>query len=103
MGRLTDKPLLRGLTALLAALLLPAAVAGSHDQARALREAGEILPLQEILQHLDPPGQRVLEVELERKGDRYVYEMETVDEAGQVWELYFDARSGELLKREREH
>lgn len=94
---------MRGTAALLLAAAVVAAQAGSHDQARELREAGEILPLQDILQRLDPPGQRVLEVELERKRGRYVYEMETLDEDGQVWELYYDARSGELLKREREH
>jgi uncharacterized membrane protein YkoI len=97
------KTLLGGIALTLLAATLVTAQADSHDKARELREAGEILPLQQILQRLDPPDQRVLEVELERKGDRYVYEMETLDHSGQVWELYYDAHSGELIKREREH
>lgn len=73
------------------------------DQVRQLRQAGDIMPLETLLQQIrqDYPG-RVIEIELEEEHDRYVYEMEIVDDAGLVWELYFDARTGELLERERE-
>ena len=45
----------------------------------------------------------MLETELERKGERYIYEIELVDDQGQVWELKFDAASGELLKEKQEN
>lgn len=74
-----------------------------HERARALVQAGEILPLAQILENARArhPG-RVLEAELEREGGAYVYEVELVDAGGVVWELAFDARTGELLERKRE-
>ena len=74
-----------------------------HDQARRLREAGDILPLETILQRAQArhPG-RVLEVELESEHGSHVYEIEILDAQGVVQELYFDAHSGELLKTETE-
>ena len=74
-----------------------------HEQARRLREAGDILPLETILQRAQAhhPG-RVLEVELESEHGRHVYEIEILDAQGVVQELYFDAHSGELLKTETE-
>lgn len=100
MGRLTA-------TALLAAALL--AVAGGtsaesdHDRARRLRDTGDILPLETLIERArtERPG-RILELELKEKQDRLIYEVELVDEQGMVWELYFDARSGELLKSEQD-
>ena len=44
----------------------------------------------------------VLETELERVSDGYIYEIELVDDSGQVWELKLDASSGELLQSELE-
>jgi uncharacterized membrane protein YkoI len=74
-----------------------------QDEARQLRQAGEILPLQDILSRLDKDStRRVLSVELEHHHGRYIYEVETLDPQGQVWEHRYDARSGELLKREAE-
>lgn len=74
-----------------------------HEQARRLKEAGQILSLEQILKaaQVEHSG-RVLEVELEDEGGRYVYEIELLDERGEVWELYFDAASGELIKRKRD-
>jgi uncharacterized membrane protein YkoI len=74
-----------------------------HEQARQLKEAGKILPLQQIIKaaQAEQPG-RVIEVDLETKDGRHVYEVELVDPHGQVWEFYFDATSGELIRRKRE-
>jgi len=74
-----------------------------HEQARRLREAGEILPLEQVLKaaRAAQPG-RVIGVELENDDGRHVYEVELLDERGQVWELYFDAASGALVERKRE-
>jgi uncharacterized membrane protein YkoI len=79
-------------------------VASDHDDAKRLKEAGDIQPLEQILAkaRAEKPG-RVLETELERKGERYIYEIEIVDNDGVVWELKFDAKSGELLKTKAEN
>lgn len=74
-----------------------------HDHARRLRESGEIQPLEEIIakarqQH---PG-HLIETELEEIFGRYVYEIELVDDHGVVWELKYDAVTGELIGREQE-
>ena len=102
MGRLIRRVLLVGL-GLLCATGVALADRRDHDDARALREQGAIVPLEEVLraataQH---PG-RVVEVELERKGEAYVYEIELLDAAGEVWELKYDARTGVLLGEESE-
>jgi uncharacterized membrane protein YkoI len=82
----------------------PVAVAdGDHEIARKLRESGEILPLERILEraHAAKPGE-IIETELERKQGRYVYEVEILDGAGQVWEVELDAKTGELLEIEQD-
>ncbi len=93
-------------TLLLLGLLMPALVSADkdHEQARRLKEMGQILPLEQIIKaaQAEHPG-RVIEVELESKDGRYVYEVELLDARGEVWELYFDAASGVLIKREREN
>ena len=74
-----------------------------HEQARQLKESGQILSLEKILKSAQSVHSgRVIEVELDNEKGRYVYEVELLDEGGEVWELYFDAASGELIKRERE-
>jgi uncharacterized membrane protein YkoI len=74
-----------------------------QEEVRSLAQQGDILPLEQILQTArEHHNGRVLETELEREGDRYVYEIELLDEGGQVWELEFDAATGELLKKEQE-
>lgn len=82
--------------------------AGKHDHeaARALRERGEIVPLEQILQAAagHRPG-RVVEVEFEpdeHGGGAHVYEVEVLDARGEVWELKYDARTGALLKQKKE-
>jgi len=74
-----------------------------HDLARELKQAGDILPLEHILEKVQRlhPG-HVLEVELEKQNQRYVYEIETVDKKGSVWEMQFDAKTGVLLNTEKE-
>ena len=77
---------------------------GEHDEVRSLQQRGAILPLQQILERARRYHEgRVLETELEQKGERYIYEIELVDDQGQVWELKFDAASGELLKEKQEN
>lgn len=87
------------------AILLAAgfALADDHDRVRELRNTGDILPLEMILeaQQTDYPG-RILEVELESEDGRYVYEIEVLQPGGEVIELLYDARTGELIRMERE-
>ncbi len=77
--------------------------ADTHDEARKLRDQGDILPLETILENAakDYPG-KVIEVELESEYGGHQYELEVLDKDGKVWELKYDARSGELLKKELE-
>lgn len=75
---------------------------GDHEDARRLREAGEIVPLEQILPDArSRHGGHIIEIELERENGRYVYEVEFVDEAGQVHEYYYDAGDGRFLREKR--
>ncbi len=74
-----------------------------HQLSRRLMEKGEILPLQEVLSHIERERTgRVLEVELESERGRHVYEIELLGEEGRVWEYKLDAATGEVLERELE-
>ena len=88
----------------LAVLALPA-LADDDDQDRARRalEAGEILPLSEILKTAEAarPG-RVIEVELERDDGRWTYELELVTSEGHLYEMELDAATATVLELERE-
>lgn len=85
------------------AVVTDVAADDDHEQARRLKESGKILPLEQIVKaaQAERPG-RVIEVDLENKDGRHIYEVELLDEHGEVWELYFDATNGRLIKRERE-
>jgi uncharacterized membrane protein YkoI len=76
-----------------------------HEQnaVRFVERHGDILSLDQILRKADAQhAGRVLESELGQKNGRYVYEVEVVDDAGRVWEMKFDARTGEVLKEKPE-
>ena len=93
-----------------AAVLVCAGLAGwsanAEDDAREaarLAKEGAILPLEKILERAraEHPG-KVLETELEHKQGRYVYEVELLDDKGEVWELKLDAKTGGLIKAKRD-
>jgi len=74
-----------------------------QDEAQALRNQGNILPLEKILdaaRHLHPG--RVAEVELKQKRNRYIYEVEIVDAKGKVWEMKIDASDASLISQEQD-
>jgi uncharacterized membrane protein YkoI len=79
---------------------LPAWAGGEYDQDQARRalEAGEILPLRAILARVesDAPGQ-IMEIELERKNARWVYEVKVLRADGSLVKLKIDAHDGTLL------
>ena len=65
------------------------------------REAGEIRPLAEILEHIKAahPGE-VVGVELERKKGRWVYEIKLIAPGGRFFEIYVDAHDKSTLRIE---
>lgn len=73
---------------------------GDHDRARQALEAGEILPLKTILEKVESawPGQ-VMEVELERKGARWAYEIKLLRPGGSLMKLMVDASDGTIITR----
>ncbi|MEJ2620596.1 MAG: PepSY domain-containing protein [Candidatus Thiodiazotropha sp.] len=87
----------------MATTLLYAEGGVEYQQVRRLTESGKIVPLTELLRIIqrEKPG-RVIEVELERKGQAYLYEIEILDEKGVVWEYKLNAINGEILQREQE-
>ena len=76
----------------------------SQDQALKLRQEGKVLSSQTFIERAleRHPKARLLELELEEKHGRYVYEVELLTVQGQVRELKFDASRGELLEDEED-
>jgi uncharacterized membrane protein YkoI len=70
-----------------------------HDRARAALQAGEVLPLQKVLERVQRqhPGE-VLEVELEHEDGRWVYELKLLQSGGRLLRLDVDARTAEVLR-----
>jgi uncharacterized membrane protein YkoI len=85
---------------LLSLLLSPPLLAGEddHDRAREALEAGEILPLRAIIEQLerDYPGQ-ILEVELDRDKEQWVYKIKLLRANGSLVKLKLNAGDGTLL------
>jgi uncharacterized membrane protein YkoI len=75
-----------------------------HDRARQALEAGEVLPLRTILDHVEReyPGQ-VIDVELERSHDndrkRWIYEVKILRSGGALVKLKVDATDGRIIAR----
>ena len=73
-----------------------------HERARKALEAGEVLPLNTILERVERvyPGQ-VMDVELEREhrgaGGRWIYEVKVLRSGGALVRLKVDARDGTVL------
>lgn len=73
-----------------------------HEAVRDMAEQGDILPLERILQQArQQHAGRVLETELESSHGDLVYEVEILDDNGEVWEMRFDARNGTLIGAEQ--
>lgn len=106
-GRPSSKAGSRAVVAMLAAMLLGLLAASGaratdkadHERARAAVQAGEVLPLPTLLQELQRthPGQ-VLELELERDGGRWIYEVKLLQAKGRLLKLELDAGTGQVLR-----
>lgn len=72
-----------------------------QDQVLAAVQRGEMKPLAAVLEVVAKavPGP-VIEVEVERKHGRLVYELKIITERGRVREVYVDASTLEILKIE---
>ena len=86
-------------TATLIAPAMASPHARDHDEARRAVEIGEALTLAEILDIVRDklPG-RIVRVKLERQHDLWVYELRVLDPKGRLFEVYVDARSGEIRR-----
>lgn len=75
-----------------------------HERARHLHESGVIVPLEKVVAQVQAayPHSKVLEAKLKDKKHLLTYEIEIVDQAGVVREMYFDARNGELYRSKQE-
>lgn len=74
-----------------------------HDDAFRLKESGEILPLESILQKARQYHDgKVLEVELEKRRKTFVYEIKILDKEGVLWEMRINAIDGRLVSEEEE-
>lgn len=75
-----------------------------HDRARHAVEAGEVLPLRDILDRVrqEVPGE-VLDVELDRDKDhgevRWTYKIKVLRQGGTRVKLKIDARTGHLISQ----
>lgn len=87
-----------------ASALAPLAHADDDKRIRQLQRSGEILSLEQILDKARrvKPG-RIVDIDLDRENGRYVYEIELLQSSGKVWEMEFDARTGELLDLEQDN
>ncbi len=73
-----------------------------HDLVKRLREAGEIVALEQITQDVRKRyAGRIIEIEFERKYGRYVYEIGVLEAQGRYREFYYDAANGQFLEEEK--
>ncbi|AUN94660.1 PepSY domain-containing protein [Pseudazoarcus pumilus] len=74
-----------------------------HERARRALEAGEVLPLGEVLARIarEMPGD-VLEVELERDDGRWIYEIKLLRADGALLEVEVDAATAGVIEVEHE-
>lgn len=79
-----------------------------HDRVRDAVRAGQVMPFDALRERLrrTHPGD-VLELELEREHERWIYEVTLLRPDGHIIRLEVDARSGEVLRerhgRRRRH
>jgi uncharacterized membrane protein YkoI len=84
--------------ALLLLLLTVGLANDDHEVARRLRDTGDIVPVERILQTLSRVHPvRVLEITLREEHGSFVYTVEYVDAQGVVWKRQYDAKSGGVL------
>lgn len=100
MKRMTVKLIASLFFGALLALARPAYADGDHDRARRAFAAGEVVGLEQLLAVVarDQPG-RIIGVELDRYGGRYIYKVKLITPEGSRRSLRYDAQSLEPYKR----
>lgn len=76
---------------------------GDHDDARRAVELRQALPLTRILEIAQGavPGE-IIEVELDHKHDRLIYEVDILTQTGRLRQVEIDAQTGAVLEVEDE-
>lgn len=75
------------------------AYSDDDDRARSLLERGKIVSLETLLISIRQHGDwQILEIELEPEDNLLIYEVELLDQQGQVHKLKFDAKTGQELQ-----
>ena len=92
-----------GMAALPAALAQAQDPQPDHELARQALQRKEILPLDQVLSAIRGrvPGE-IVEIELERDRDRWIYEVEIIDETGRMRDVLVDAKNAEIIGMEDE-
>lgn len=80
-------------------LLSPLLMADNdNDRAKILLERGQIVSLELLLANIRQHGDwQILELELDERDDRLIYEVELLDQQGKVHKLNYDAKTGQEL------
>lgn len=73
----------------------------SANEVLELMQQGKIKPLLTLISQHNFEG-TLLDAELEREHGRLIYELEYLNDKGEVWEYELDAATGEILEQERE-
>lgn len=104
MPRLNRRDLIRFASWGAAALVTAPALADrdrEHEEARRAVELGEALPLIDILAKVRRDlGGEIVGVSFKRKEGLWLYKFKVVEPGGRLVEVYVDAASGRVLKRE---
>ncbi|MCM2131632.1 PepSY domain-containing protein [Larsenimonas rhizosphaerae] len=75
----------------------------SQDDVLRLTRSGHIIEFPAILEKARRHHSgKLLEAELEKEHDRYIYEIDILDDQGTVWELKFDAVTGDYITASEE-
>ncbi len=95
MIRFQTLPGLRIVCAFLVAMSITGRSWADHDEAIALSKTRVVVPIARLIEQASARySGHLLEVEFEKVGGRYLYELEWLDDTGRVRELWFDARTG---------
>ncbi len=73
----------------------------SANEVLELMQQGKIKPLLTLISQHNFDG-TLLDAELEREHGRLIYELEYLNDKGEVWEYELDAATGEIIEQERE-
>ena len=86
--------------ALIFALVSMSAISDDNDsrKVRKLVQENEIVSLESLMPAIRSHGDwKLLEIELEEEDNKLIYEVELLDKEGRVYEIQYDARTGQEL------